>query len=254
MNTSSIQRFLTTRKFFVLATVLLTGGCATTQAPSDGSSANDGLQPPTVESVRIQPELHQNRTVRWGGTVVAVENRDDSTWVEVIERPLSRGGQPLTTRQSRGRFMAVVPGFLDPVDYSAGKAITITGAVDGSDTRKIGEASYDYPRVVVSEHQLWTAEQTRFARRGRGGYGYKGHYGLSYYSPFIGFSYGSRFGSRLSLSFGHPFRYGYIGHRYRSGYGFRNHPFGHGRYFYRGGRQHLGRFRTGSRRAVSRRF
>ncbi len=237
MNTSIAQRCFNPRNLLLLIAVLFAGGCATTQAPGTGSSANDGLDAPSVEAVRTQPELHQNRTVRWGGTVVAVENREDSTWVEVIERPLTRGGQPRASSQSRGRFMAVVPGFLDPVDYGAGKAITVTGAVDGSDTRNIGGASYDYPRVVVSEHRLWTSEETRFARRGS--YGYGGHYGLSYYSPYFGLSYGSRFGSRLSFGFGHPFRYGFIGHRYRGGFG--HGRFRHGRSFHRGGRGRFGR-------------
>lgn len=250
MKTITHQRSLSRHSLVLLSAVLLVGGCATTQQPLDGVSANsDVLDAPNVEAVRTQPEQHQNRTVRWGGTLIGVENREDSTWVEIIDRPLTRSGQPLTSRQSLGRFIAVVPDFLDPADYTVGKAITVTGAVDGSDTRKIGAASYDYPIVVVSEHRLWSADETRFARRGRDGYGYRGHYGLSYYSPYFGLSYGSRYGSRVLFGFSHPFRYGHFGYRYRAGYGHRYRPYRHGRGFYRGGRQHIG-----GKRRVRRRF
>ncbi len=203
---------------------LLTG-CATV-APAPQS------EPPRVTAqvseVIEQPELYLNEDIVWGGTVLSVDNRSDETWIEVIQRPLNRNGVPDLSKRSNGRFLAVVPGFLDPLDYVNGRSITVNGIVDGKETRKISEADYTYPVIAVADHQLVDNTKTRVVRnnssRKRGSYGY---YRYPYLSS-LSLSFGSRRGSSLGFSFSNRYHYGssyYGGHRYSGfrGHGFRGH-------------------------------
>lgn len=104
------------------------------------------------------PEAWRGRGVRWGGEIVAIENRKDETWVEIVEKPLYGNGQPRRTDTSRGRILAVIPGFLDPAVYAQKRSITVVGTLEMPVTRTIGEYSYRYPVVRVASHHLWPTE------------------------------------------------------------------------------------------------
>ena len=216
----------------LLGILALLAGCTTVATVPQGSQTGVSQ----VSDVSEQPELHQDAEVTWGGTVVSVENRSDETWIEIIERPLRKDGLPDIRENSHGRFLAVVPGFLDPLDYSNGRAITVTGAIDGKETRKISAADYTYPVVAVADHRLWSAAQTRSNRH---------RYSSRIRYPYGYYNYPYR--SRVSISFGH-----YFGH----GFGFsRGHRHGirgvrHGRFgFGRSSRGHKGgRFVSGRTR------
>lgn len=101
------------------------------------------------------PEGLRGRAVRWGGAIASVENRHDETWVEIVERPLYRDGEPRVTDQSGGRFLAQLKGFVDPVIYAKGRLVTVAGTLDGTVTRKIGEHPYTYPVVRGDVIYLW---------------------------------------------------------------------------------------------------
>ncbi len=130
---------------------LLLTGCSTTR----DSIPDPGRGAPTISDVRESPEQHQGKTVRWGGTIAGVENRQDVTLVEVVGRSLDRSGRPRTGDTSEGRFLAVIDGFLDPAVYEEGRRMTATGTVDGEETRPVGEHDYRYVRVRASGHHLW---------------------------------------------------------------------------------------------------
>ena len=136
---------------FLACLGLLLAGCSTTsdRIPDPGRDA------PTLSDVRSAPEPHQGATVRWGGTIAGVENRQDVTLVEVVGRTLDRSGQPRSRDTSQGRFLAVIDGFIDPAVYEEGRSITVTGTVDGEETRPVGEHAYRYVRVRARGHHLW---------------------------------------------------------------------------------------------------
>jgi len=104
------------------------------------------------------PEAWRGRAVRWGGDIVSVENHKDETWIEIVEKPLYPSGEPRRTDSSRGRFLAVVPGFLDPAVYARKRSITVAGMLEAPISRTIGEYLYRYPVVRVASHYLWPAE------------------------------------------------------------------------------------------------
>ena len=116
-------------------------------APAEGA--------PTLAQAMRAPDSHAGERIRWGGTIAGVENRREETLVEVAARPLGRDARPRSTDTSEGRFLAVIPGFLDPAIYEEGREITVSGALDGVEMRAVGEYEYTYPRVRATGHELW---------------------------------------------------------------------------------------------------
>jgi len=110
---------------------------------------------PSVAAVQKAPQRYLGQTVRWGGTIVAVKNLKQRSRVEVVSRPLYGDGEPKEGDTSDGRFLADVPGFLDPAIYAAGRAITVTGTVSGSRVQRLDELPYRYPELRAEAHYLW---------------------------------------------------------------------------------------------------
>ncbi len=108
------------------------------------------------------PEQYQGRTVVWAGTVVQVTNYDDHSEIEVLSYPLDSSQRPVIGRNnSQGRFIAVLPGFVEPLNFPPGAPITVLGTLDGTHTGKVGEAPYVFARVKVRQHHVWTASEMR---------------------------------------------------------------------------------------------
>ncbi len=135
-----------------LPVLLLLAACATTVPP-----AIDKAPPgsPDIGTVLPDQSVHVGQPVRWGGTILELENRAESTWVTVLALPLESHGEPQAGGASPGRFLANVRGFLDPMVYTKGRQLTVAGTLSGAETRQVGSYSYDYPVVQVSEYYLW---------------------------------------------------------------------------------------------------
>ncbi len=93
--------------------------------------------------------------VRWGGTVVNVQNKQDITVIEVVSRPLLASGRPARNDKTQGRFLAEVSGFLDPEILVEGRDITLTGVVKQLQDGTVGEANYSYPVLSVFKYHFW---------------------------------------------------------------------------------------------------
>jgi outer membrane lipoprotein len=135
-----------------LLVVLTLGGCAS-QIPQAIRSAP--AEPLAVTQVQQDPARFNGQQVRWGGTIIAVTNRPDSTAIEVLARPLGYDGRPRSASQGEGRFIARVAGFLDPAEYEKDRRLTVAGPVTGVETRPVGDFPYVYPVVRVEAHVLW---------------------------------------------------------------------------------------------------
>ena len=139
-----------------LLLALLLGGCASQvplairEAPADS---------PSLALVRGDDTAgYQGQQVRFGGTIIETVNETDTTRLTVLGRPLSRDGEPTLSDDSSGRFIAVVPEFLDPKVYAADRDITVTGTLLGSEAGKVGEYDYSYPVVEATAWYLWPRE------------------------------------------------------------------------------------------------
>lgn len=102
-----------------------------------------------------EADRQRGTSVRWGGAIASIDNRRDETWLEIVEQPPSASDKPLATDQSGGRFLARVPGFLDPAVYAPKRIVTVVGTLDEPVTRAIGDFPYRYPVVHTSQHYLW---------------------------------------------------------------------------------------------------
>jgi len=110
-------------------------------------------------NVAEAPERYSNAPVIWGGRVVAVRNLPDRSEIEVLAYPLDGSQRPKANDSGLGRFIATMPGYVEPMDYPAGALMTIDGQISGSRAGKVGEAPYVFPLVKVSQSHVWTASE-----------------------------------------------------------------------------------------------
>ncbi len=94
-------------------------------------------------------------SLRWGGTIAKVHNKQDLTILEIVSRPLLRSGRPRHNDQTDGRFLAEVSGFLDPQIVSVGRDISVVGTVNRVEKGQVGEADYQYPVMTVFNYRIW---------------------------------------------------------------------------------------------------
>ena len=107
---------------------------------------------------------HMGETVRWGGTILETVHRENITRLTVLGRPLHKDGEPKSSDDSAGRFIAIVPEFLDPKVYAADRHVTVTGTLAGTEAGQVGEHTYNYPVVNADAWHLWPREVTRSYR------------------------------------------------------------------------------------------
>ena len=136
----------------MLGLALVLTGCAATIPRSIREPAPGNI---TVAEARVAGVQLIGNRIRWGGTIAGVENRATDTWIEIVERPLDGDGRPQQTDRTGGRFLAQVPGFLDPSIYANGRDITVSGILLAPQSRKIGEYPYTFPVVKAQQVHLW---------------------------------------------------------------------------------------------------
>lgn len=110
---------------------------------------------PPQGRVQSEPGRYLGQEVRWGGEILGLRNGVDSTEVEIFGRALFNDGEPRSDGGEGVRFIARVPGFLDPAEYRPEKRMSVRGRLDEAITRPVGEFSYLYPVVNVEVFHLW---------------------------------------------------------------------------------------------------
>lgn len=149
-----------------LLLVLTLGGCAS-KIPELIRTAPAGDV--RVEEVQQQGVHFIGSDVRWGGHIISVHNLPQETRIEVLSRTLNKEGKPLEESSSGGRFMARIPGFLEPEEFPKDHLLTVTGRVKEVIELPIGSYPYPYPVVDVQAYHLWPEVK---------------HYPPTYYDPF----------------------------------------------------------------------
>ncbi len=138
---------------------------------------------PEVATVVREFERFRGQRLRWGGEILALENRQAETWIEIAARELRDDGRPRDSDQDRGRFLIRYSGFLDPSIYKAGRKLTVVGRVESRVTREIGKHPYTYPLLHSERLYLWPRLRTRY-------YDPWWPYGYPYYPYRFGIGYG----------------------------------------------------------------
>ena len=131
-----------------LVLALTLAACASAPKPLQGQFSS--LLPDEAAKREANGEL-----VRWGGSIVSVQPQSQRSCFEIVAAPLNASGRPQKVDRSEGRFIACRSGFYEPEVFKAGREITISGRIEGFETRKVGEFDYRYPRVAADVVYLW---------------------------------------------------------------------------------------------------
>lgn len=117
----------------------------------------------TVPAAQVAqtPERYLNGEVIWGGRIVSVTNLADRSEIELLAYPLDSSQRPKANDSGNGRFIAVMPGYAEPLDYPAGALMTVQGKLTGTRAGTVGQAAYVFPLVGVAQSHVWTAEEMR---------------------------------------------------------------------------------------------
>lgn len=143
--------------FLTAAFALSLAACAASPVPDPIREAAPNQV--TVAEAQAQPEQFKGAVVRWGGSILSTENREDETWITVLARPLGNNGRPNEEAAPWGRFIAVLSGFHEPAVYKEDRELTVRGTLTDSVTRAVGEFPYRYPVLRASTHYLWPPRQ-----------------------------------------------------------------------------------------------
>lgn len=113
----------------------------------------------TPRAAAASSSASTGRRVQWGGVIVATRNLREQTQIEVLAYPLERDGEPDTRGAPLGRFLLLQQGYLEPVDYAAGRQVTAVGTIARIEKGRVGEADYLYPVVNASQLHLWPKQE-----------------------------------------------------------------------------------------------
>jgi outer membrane lipoprotein len=129
-----------------------------------------------VSPARVEPGVFGSE-VRWGGVILGSRNTDQGTCFEILSRSLDKYLRPELEDSTLGRFIACKAGFHDPIVFTKGREVTVTGRIQAIDTRKVDDFDYRYPVLAVDDLVLW--EKRRIVMRYRG-------YNGPFYGPWGG--------------------------------------------------------------------
>ena len=186
-----------TTRFIIYLALLVLSGCASQVPVLIKLPPNPD---PEFHQVKQNVAAFQKQQVRWGGKIISVENKENSTWIEVLASSLNSYGKPSSRTDYEGRFIARVDGFLDPEQYSKDRKLTIFGTIETEFVKRIDEYPYSYPLVNVKEYYLWPEYRHRTAL-------YRSPYFHGYYYPFYRYPF-------YRYPFGFRHRYSHFGYRY----------------------------------------
>lgn len=142
------------------AALLVLAACA----PAPIYKTSTGTVTAAPFEVAQTPEKFSGNEVVWGGRIVQVKVFADHSEIELLAYPLDSSQRPKANDSGSGRFVAVMPGYVEPLDYPAGAMMTVDGKLDGSRAGKVGEADYVFPLVGVTHSHVWTAEEMNKGR------------------------------------------------------------------------------------------
>jgi len=129
---------------------------ACSSIPQELASENPNL---VTDYSAWQQQRSAQVDVRMGGVIASVNNLDDRTRIEVVNLPINSVGKPDINQEPKGRFVAYIKGFKDPVSFSEGRLITLLGQSRGSEAALVGEYEYDFPVMLAEGYRLWRIEE-----------------------------------------------------------------------------------------------
>ena len=145
------------RLLLVLALPVTIAACA----PAPLYKAAPSSVTATPQQVATAPANFHGLQVVWGGRVIAVHNLADSSEIEILAYPLDASQRPRLKEPAIGRFIAIVPGFVDPMNFPQDSLVTLRGTLDGARTGTVGQADYAFALVRSAAMHRWTPDEMR---------------------------------------------------------------------------------------------
>jgi len=105
--------------------------------------------------VASQLENYHDADVVWGGKILDVRNLADTTEVQIVAYPLDRAQRPDQSAPTQGRFIIALPGYVEALDYPAGRFVTLRGRITGSRVGHVDDHDYVFPLVDRATVHLW---------------------------------------------------------------------------------------------------
>ena len=133
----------------VLATAL--SGCATSPAFTELPPASA----PPVNRVAEATQQWLDHPVVWGGMIMEVRNYERHSEIELLAYPLDDKQRPMLELADQGRFIAVLPGYVEGQDYPEGRFLSLIGRVTGDRRGALRGSTYVWPEVDVDRLHLW---------------------------------------------------------------------------------------------------
>lgn len=147
---------------FLLPLLALLAGCSV--APAFEALPAD-LAPP-VHRVAEAPERFLEAPVVWGGMIMEVRNYERHSEIEMLAYPLDDKQRPMLELADHGRFIALMPGYVEAAEFPAGRFLSLIGRITGERRGSLRSATYVWPEVDVERVHLWP----RDFREPRGGF------------------------------------------------------------------------------------
>jgi len=157
------------KQSFIIVIAIGLGGCASVPPQLTGSGFAD------VTPQQAAGQKARGERVRWGGEIIKVEPKPDSTCFEVLSRELYPDARPSRHDGSGGRFIACGKGFYDPAVYAKGRDLTVVGELAGTEQHQVGDYNYTYARVDADNVYLWPHREPAYVEPWP-----------TYYDPFWG--------------------------------------------------------------------
>ena len=129
--------------------ITLLAGCATPVFK------NVTAVPTTPADVAVEPERYHDADILWGGKILGVRNLADSTEVDIVAYPIDYAQRPDQNAPTQGRFILALAGYVEPLDFPAGRFVTLHGRLQGTRSRTIEDRDLVYPLVVEANVHLW---------------------------------------------------------------------------------------------------
>jgi outer membrane lipoprotein len=115
----------------------------------------------TPRQVATTPNSYAEAQVVWGGSIIGIRNLSNRTDIEILAYPLDSSQRPRLKSEALGRFIAELPGFVEPMNYPDGAPVTMRGQITGTQAGLVDHATYLYPMVSVrgGDLHLWTPQE-----------------------------------------------------------------------------------------------
>lgn len=139
------------RPLALVMCVLVLGACTQVLSPETMSAVDSAtrLSDVTANSAVI------GKTLLAGGVVLGVDQREDATWLELLDWELDAQGEPVSENPTGLRYFVVVDPTSLPVANLSGRLVTLAGTAQNPAVVERMGRRLVYPVLELVELHLW---------------------------------------------------------------------------------------------------